>query len=57
LGLFLYLQLIVIGSLHAGVSTTEPQARAAIPFSAFAAAVEEYEADTGTDDEGEMMNA
>jgi hypothetical protein len=37
----------------------DPQPRAAIPFSAFADAVEEYEVDSETDDEGEMtrMNA
>jgi hypothetical protein len=43
--------------LHAGVSTIEPQIRQAIPFSAFVDAVEDYEADTETDDEGDMMNA
>lgn len=31
-------------------------ARAAIPFLAFADAVEEYEADSVTDDKGDMMN-
>ena len=41
----------------AGVSTIDPVARAAIPFSAFADAVEDYEADSMTDDEGDMMNA
>ena len=35
----------------------DPVARAAIPFSAFADAVEEQEADSATDNEGDMMNA
>ena len=48
---------LFIGRLHAGISTIDPQARAAIPFSAFADAIEEYEAESGTDDEGDMMNA
>ena len=43
--------------LHAGVSTIEPQIWQAIPFSAFIDAVEDYEADSETDDEGDMMNA
>ena len=43
--------------LHAGVSTIEPQIWQAIPFSAFVDAVEDYEADSETDDEGDMMNA
>ena len=42
--------------LHAGVSTIEPQIRQAIPCSAFVDAVEDYEADSETDDEGDMMN-
>ena len=41
--------------LHAGVSTVEPQQCAAIPFLAFANAVEEYEAGSETDDEGDML--
>ena len=45
-------------SLHAGVSTIEPHLRqAAILFSAFADAVDEYKADSETDDEGDMRNA
>ena len=45
-------------SLHAGVSTMEPQLRqAAIPFSAFAEAVDDYKADDTTDSEGDMRNA
>ena len=43
--------------LHAGVSTVEPQTRQAIPFEAFVDAVEEYEADSETDDEGDQLNA
>ena len=43
-------------SLHAGVSTVTPACNA-IPFSAFADVVEEYEADSATDDEGDMINA
>ena len=43
--------------LHAGVSTIEPQIRQAIPFLAFVDAVEDYEVDSETDDEGDMMNA
>jgi hypothetical protein len=49
--------LFAILSLHAGVSTVEPQTRQAIPFEAFVDAVEEYEADSETDDEGDQMNA
>ena len=41
----------------AGVSTIDPVSCAAIPFMAFADAIEEYEADSGTDDEGDIMNA
>ena len=37
----------------AGVSTIDPVSCAAIPFMAFADAIEEYEADSGTDDEGD----
>jgi hypothetical protein len=44
-------------AISTSVSTVDRQPRAAIPFSAFADAVEEYEADTGTDDEGDVMNA
>ena len=43
-------------SLHAGISTVTPTCNA-IPFSAFADAVEEYEADSAMDDEGDMINA
>ena len=43
-------------SLHAGVSTVTPACNA-IPFSAFANTVEEYEADSAMDDEGDMINA
>jgi hypothetical protein len=53
----LFVSMLIILRLHAGVSTIEPQPRAAIPFSAFADAVEEYEADSETDDEGDGMNA
>ena len=35
----------------------EPQRPQAISFSAFVDAVEEYEKDTETDDEGDMMEA
>ena len=44
-------------SLHAGVSTIEPVSRHAISFSAFVDAVEEYIADSETDDEGSMRDA
>ena len=43
-------------SLHSGVSTVTPACNA-IPFSTFADAVEEYEADSAMDDEGDMINA
>ena len=44
--------------LHAGVSTFEPQqCLAAIPTSAFADAVQDYKADSETDDEGDMITA
>ena len=46
--------------LNARVSTIEPQRRQAIPSSAFADAVEEYQGDsqrTQTDDEGDMIEA
>jgi hypothetical protein len=55
--LHLHIFLFIIIRLHAGVSTVEPQTRQAIPFSAFIDAVEDYEADSETDDEGDMMNA
>ena len=42
-------------SLHAGISTVTPTCNA-IPFSAFADVVEEYEADSATDNEGDMIN-
>ena len=48
---------LIIGRLHVKVSTIDPQARAAILFSAFTDAVEEYKVESGTDDEGDMMNA
>jgi hypothetical protein len=35
----------------------EPQTRQAIPSEAFIDVVEEYEADSETDDEGDQMNA
>ena len=53
----LHVYIFISIRLHARVSTIEPQIRQAIPFSAFVDAVEDYEADTETDDEGDMMNA
>src|ERR1700679_343539 len=44
-------------SLHAGLSTTEVKYRQGIPHSAFVDAVNEYEADSETDDEGSMLDA
>jgi hypothetical protein len=52
-----YIYLFAIGRLHAGVSTCEPQTPQAIPFEAFVDAVEDYEADSETDDEGSQRNA
>jgi len=49
--------LFAILRIHARVSTVEPQTRQAIPFNAFMDAVEEYEVDSETDDEGDQMNA
>jgi hypothetical protein len=43
--------------LHAGVSTIEPEIRQAIPRSAFVEAVEEYEKDDETEDEGSGREA
>ena len=45
-----YIYLFAILRLHAGVSTVEPQTHQAIPFEAFVDAVEDYEADSETDD-------
>jgi hypothetical protein len=60
LNIFLRLILYLIDTilrLHAGVSTLEAETRHAIPFSAFVDAVEEYQADSATDDEGSMRIA
>ena len=55
--LIVYILINAFQSLHAGVSTMEPQQRQAISFSAFVDAVEEYERDSETDDEGDMIEA
>ena len=55
--LHIFIYLFAILRLHAGVSTVEPQTRQAIPFDAFIDAVDDYEADSQTDDEGDQMNA
>ena len=47
--------MLIVLRLHAGVSTIDPQPWAAIPFSAFTDAIEEYEADSETDDKGDMV--
>lgn len=44
-------------SLHAGVSTTEGWIHQAIPHSAFVDAVNDYVANSETDDEGSMVEA
>jgi hypothetical protein len=41
-------------SLHAGVSTAEFRSRQAIPHSAFVDAVNDYQEDDETDDEGSI---
>ena len=55
--IYIYIYLFAILRLHAGVSTVEPQTRQAIPFDAFIDAVDDYEAESQTDDEGDQMNA
>jgi hypothetical protein len=55
--LHISIYLFAIPRLHAGVSTVEPQTGQAIPFEAFVDAVEEYEADSETDDEGDQIIA
>jgi hypothetical protein len=55
LHIYIY-DLFAILRLHASVSTVERQTHQAIPFEAFIDAVEEYQADSETDDEGDQMN-
>jgi hypothetical protein len=52
-----YIYLFTFLRLHAGVSTTERQTCQAIPFEAFVDAVDDYEADSETDDEGSQRIA
>ena len=53
----LYLNVATISRLHTGVLTIEPEIRQAIPQSAFVDAVEEYEKDEETEDEGSGREA
>ena len=52
-----FVSMLIVLRLHAGVSTIDPQPWAAIPFSAFTDAIEEYEADSETDNKGDMVKA
>ena len=53
----LHIYIFAILRLHAGVSMVEPQTHQAIPFGAFIDEVDDYEADSQTDDEEDQMNA